>query len=105
MVATADWLLAALPQMGVTVPPSGRLFAARRLIQDVHSFKVRLCAEDPATLGRVAEAQRTLTEFYIIARAIESRPSALDEICRAKLQQMMAVRITDCGPSPTYVSR
>lgn len=72
MVATADWLLAALPQMGVTFPPSGRLFAARRLIQDVHSFKVRLCAEDPATLGRVAEAQRTLTEFYIIARAIES---------------------------------
>lgn len=89
MIETADWLITTLQHMGVSVLPSARLFAARRLIQDVDSFKTLLHSEEPAILRRVAEAQRTLTEFYIVVRAIESRPSILDASFLAKLQQMM----------------
>jgi hypothetical protein len=89
MLETADWLLAQLPRMSVPVPPGSRLLLARRLIDQVQQRILAPDASDEALLRRIADAHRTISEFYIIIRAIRSRPAMWNGALRNKVSAMM----------------
>jgi hypothetical protein len=89
MLETADWLLEHLPQMSVLVPPGCRLLLARRLLERVQERLIVPDATDEELLRRITDAHRTISEFYIIMRAIRSRPALWNHPLRAKVSTMM----------------
>lgn len=89
MVRTADWLLDQLPRLGVSVPKGSRLYLARKLISQIHERKVVVDPSTELLLQRVTDAQRTLTEYYLIVRAVRHRPKILKPLLRLKLAQML----------------
>lgn len=85
MVESADWIIKTLPQLGVSIPGGSRLILARKLIAQVHERQVRLDPEAIDVLKKVADAQRTVAEFFIILRAMQNRripvtPDLLDKL-------------------------
>lgn len=84
-IAAADWTLRRLEELGVRIPPGNRLVQARRLLAEVNSGKPPLTPSDERVLKRVAEAQRTVTEQYIIARAVRQAGSPTSQ----KLEEML----------------
>ncbi|GAC1414642.1 MAG: hypothetical protein NVSMB53_12730 [Gemmatimonadaceae bacterium] len=89
MIETAAWLLERLPALGVVVPQGSRLYLARKLIDRVHNRKIVLKVDDTDVLRAVSDAHRTLTEYYIIVRAIQSRRALIDAHLREKLTLML----------------
>jgi hypothetical protein len=89
MVRTGEWLVEKLPSLGVTVPAGSRLQLARKLITAVDHRRIRVRADDAKILRRVEDAQRTLTEYYIITRALVNRPNRVTPAVREKLNVML----------------
>lgn len=84
-IAAADWTLRHLEQLGVRIPPGNRLARASRLLEEVNSGKHALTPDGEHLLKRVGDAQRTVTEQYMIARAVRRARSPTDD----KLEEML----------------
>jgi hypothetical protein len=89
MVESADWVIRSLPKIGVNVSAGSRLLLARRLLGRVHARDIKLDPGDLPTLKRVADAQRTVTEFFIILRAMQNRRVPLISELLDKLTLML----------------
>src|SRR5688572_26090438 len=68
-IAAADYALARFQKLGISLPPNNRLVRARRLLQSVNDRSVTLVQDDPDLVRTVTEAQWTVLDFYLVARA------------------------------------
>lgn len=93
-IVAADWALERLSELGVSVPPDNRLMRAKRLLTDVNNEKIPLSPEDDELLFRVAEAQWTILEQYIIARATRTPSGTITDTHRRKLEMILSGRDT-----------
>src|SRR5262249_48742792 len=89
LLDSAEWLRKRFAAMGIAVPPSSRLDRAQRLLADVQAKRVTPTIADESLLERLTDATRTITEFYMIVRAIAERPKAFDQTVRDKLVLML----------------
>lgn len=69
VVAQADWTRYQMERLGVRVPGGCRLLNARKLLDDLNRDAARLVGASDDFLIRVAEANRTLSEYYTIMYA------------------------------------
>lgn len=88
MLDSAAWLRTQLGKLGIAVPPSSRLERAERLIGEVQANRIVPTLDDTELLERLTDANRTITEFYIIVRAIIERPKSFNPTVRDKLVLM-----------------
>ncbi len=87
IINAADWTINKLKSLGVTVPPSCRLTLARRLIQKVQDHDLIVDPDDEALLWRVAEAEFTILDQYLILRACSKK--GISPTQAQKLEQML----------------
>lgn len=90
LIDAARQTLTWLGGFGISLPPSNRLQNAKALIERVNDGRVALRADDDAILNAVAEAMKTITEQYIVLRAMNpalGRPRA--EVA-TKLRMMLS---------------
>lgn len=97
MIDTADWVLTRLPEMGVPIPHSSRLPAARALIARIQAeYEVSGSTNaDSSRQEEIAEAHRTIVEFYLIVRAIRSRRALWDAELRRKVVTMLGGHVLE----------
>lgn len=68
-IAAIEYALGRFKKFGIALPPGNRLELSRLLLLRVNDGDVVLTADDNVLLRRVAEAQWTALDFYLIARA------------------------------------
>ncbi|MGE3492016.1 MAG: hypothetical protein AB7N29_18570 [Vicinamibacterales bacterium] len=86
----AEWTQERLGAFGVPLPAGNRLQRARSLIEEVNERRVVLSSEDRELLERVNEAQWTVIEQYVIARALGRPPRRLEPAHLRKLEEMLS---------------
>lgn len=89
-IRAAEWTLDRLREIGVHIPAGNRLQMAKRLLVDVNAERVILSPDDDRLLRAVAEAQRSIEEMLIIARASGGRSGAIGNLRRQKLELMLS---------------
>ena len=89
-VAAADWTRERLAAFAVPLPPGNRLGRAKALLEDINARRVVLTEADDALLERVNEAQWTIIEQYIIARALGRPGRQLSREHLRKLEEMLS---------------
>lgn len=68
-IAASDYTISRFAEIGLDLPPNNRLTRARRLLVAVNDQPTILTRDDQVMLRRVTEAQWTIFDFYLIARA------------------------------------
>jgi hypothetical protein len=90
LIDAAQWTLDRLEQVGVPRPPGNRLQNARTLIRRVNDRQLLLTANDDDLLKRVTEAQKTISEQYVIVRATAGRGNGLRLEISDKVEMMLS---------------
>lgn len=100
--AAAEWTLDRLAAFGVPLPAGNRLQRARALIHDVNTRRIVLVPDDADLLERVNEAQWTIIEQYVIARALGRPGRTLEPNHARKLEEMLSgADVPDADRNPT----
>jgi hypothetical protein len=73
LIRRAEWTLQTLERLGVVVPSRSRLPNARDLLVRAETEPTILNSEDPSFLERVADAHRTVWDFFVITNAAVER--------------------------------
>jgi hypothetical protein len=74
----------------ITLPPGNRLQNAKALIERINDGRVVLNADDDNLLNAVAEAMKTVTEQYIVLRAMNPTIGRPRPSVAAKLRMMLS---------------
>ena len=88
-IGLAEWALARMADFGVKIPAGNRLQRAVKLLSEVESGRRKLTQVDEELLVRVAEAQLTIKQMYLITRSMGSRPGQIDPLRQFKLREML----------------
>lgn len=89
-IETANWTRERLAEFGIPFPAGNRLQRAKALLEDVNARRVVLIPDDDSLLDRVAEAQWTIVEQYIVARALGPPGRSLSPLMTQKLEEMLS---------------
>ncbi len=89
-IDAAEWTQRHLREFGVPQPDGNRLVKALSLIRNFNEKKVPLHADDESMLYRVAEAQWTIVEQYIVVRALGKTGRKVRPTQLAKLETMLS---------------
>lgn len=68
-IAAVEYAVERFTDLGIRLPPGNRLELSRLLLRRVNAGEIVLNPNDTTSLRRVAEAQWTAFDFYLIARA------------------------------------
>lgn len=90
LINAADWTRKTLAEFQVPQPRGNRLLKAQALIRDVNAGAIRVDKDDDAALERLTDAQWTILEQYMIARAIGKRGRVLSPVELFKLESMLS---------------
>lgn len=84
-IAAVDYALGRFTDFGIRLPAGSRLELSRLLLRRLNDGNVVLTPDDTVLLRRVAEAQWTALDFYLIARATgkDVSPEYCDKILLA----------------------
>jgi hypothetical protein len=89
-IEAANWTLGRIVELGLVAPSSNRLWAARRLIENLNERSTPLDSADEDLLARLTDAQRTIWEQYIIVRSCGKPPKQLSSLHKSKLGEMLS---------------
>lgn len=101
LIDAAAWTMTRFTDLGVSLPPGNRLQSAKTLVTRVNDGRFLLDPNDDQLLYEVTEAQWTIMEQYVIARATGLASSGLSLEHRAKLEMMLSgATTTDADANP-----
>ena len=89
-ISAAEWTQRRLEAFAVPQPAGNRLTKAHALIRDANERRIILRSDDEPALDRVTEAQWTILEQYIVARALGAPGRVLHPIQLSKLEMMLS---------------
>lgn len=97
----ADYAIERFSAFDIPLGADDRLHTARALIRRVQEGTTRLDATDPSTLRLVAEANRTLYEQYLIARAVAPLGATPEDVYLKKITTMLlGAPVPEDDPDP-----
>ena len=101
LIDAAEWTLKRLAELGVNLPAGNRLQTAKTLIARVNNGQLVLNPDNDRSLYEVTEAQWTIMEHYVVARATNRASGRLSQEHRAKLEMMLSgAATTDVDANP-----